>query len=85
MPFALEALLISLRSAPRSPEVKQLKGSATTFKKENDFFSADYRIFNGEVVVYNIQPIDKIQKMRVRLVRPALYKVQRNRHLAAWR
>src|SRR5690606_34323574 len=45
---------------------------------ETGFYRADYRIANGQVIVYNIQPVDRIQKQRNRMERVALYKVKRN-------
>jgi hypothetical protein len=74
----LDKLLKSLRSVPRPPDAKILKGSVSTFKLENKAYRVDYRIANGEVMVYNIQLIDKLQKQRDRLEQPALYRVKRN-------
>jgi hypothetical protein len=74
----LRALLKSLRAMPRPNQAKVLKGSISTFKLENNYYRADYRIANGQVVVYNIQPVDKLQKQRDRQEQAALYKIKRN-------
>lgn len=74
----LDDLLRSLRSLPRSPDSKILKGSIATYTLENDAYRVDYRIANGEVLVYNIQLIDKLQKQRDRMEQVALYRVKRN-------
>ncbi len=76
--LSLESLLNSLRSIPRSPNAKVLKGSISTFKVENNLYRVDYRVANGEVLVYNIQPVDKLQKQRDKQEQVALYKVKRN-------
>lgn len=74
----LDDLLKDLRALPRPSSAKILKGSASTFKLEDDAYRIDYRIANGEVVVYNIQPTNKLQNQRDRLEQPALYRVKRN-------
>ncbi|MGM8228869.1 hypothetical protein ACSV5M_19975 [Cellvibrio sp. ARAG 10.3] len=75
---SLDGLLRQLRAIPRSPSANILKGSISTFKLENNAYRIDYRIANGEVVVYNIQLIDKLQKQRDRLEQASLYHVKRN-------
>ncbi len=80
---SLDNLLRSLRAMPRSPSASILKDSVTTFKLENDAYRIDYRIANGQVVVHNIQLVDKLQKQRDRLEKPALYCVKRN-HQGVW-
>lgn len=74
----LQDLLNSLRSMPRSPQAKVLKGSISTFKLENNYYRVDYRIASGQVVVYNIQPIDRLQRQRDKQESVALYNVKRN-------
>lgn len=74
----LISLLTSLRAMPRPNQAKVLKGSISTFKLENNYFRVDYRIANGQVIVYNIQPVDKLQKQRDRLEQAALYKIKKN-------
>jgi len=75
---ALDNLLRGLRSMPRPPSAEVLKGSVSTFMLINEAYRVDYRIANGEVIVYNIQLIDKLQLQRDRLEKPALYRVARN-------
>lgn len=76
--YHLDNLLKGLRSVPRNPDAKLLKGSVSTFKLENRNYRVDYRIGNGQIVVYNIQPIDKLQKMRDKMEQVAVYLVKRN-------
>ena len=79
----LDDLLRSLRAMPRSPQAKQLKGSISTFKLENRNYRVDYKIGNGQVIVYNIQPVDRLQKTRDKMEQVALYLVRRN-ELGVW-
>lgn len=74
----LDKLLRGLRSMPRDPKAKKLKGSVSTFTLKNDNFRVDYRIGNGQVVVYNIEPVDRLQKMRDKMEQVAIYLVKRN-------
>ncbi|HEX7764282.1 MAG TPA: hypothetical protein VF433_11825, partial [Cellvibrio sp.] len=74
----LDKLLTELKSVPRSPNARILKGSISTFKISNNSYRVDYKIANGQVLVYNIQPVDKLQKQRDRQEQAALYKVKRN-------
>ncbi|ARU28746.1 hypothetical protein [Cellvibrio sp. PSBB006] len=75
---SLDDLLRQLRAIPRSTSASILKGSISTFKLENNAYRVDYRIASGEVLVYNIQLIDKLQKQRDRLEQASLYHVKRN-------
>lgn len=74
----LDHLLVSLRSTPRAPNSWNLKGSITTFQLSNNSYRVDYQTANGQVVVFNIQPIDKLQKQRDMKEQAALYKIKRN-------
>lgn len=74
----LDKLLTGLKSVPRSPSARILKGSVSTFKISNNSYRVDYKIANGQVLVYNIQPVDKLQKQRDRQEQAALYKIKRN-------
>lgn len=74
----LEHLLVSLRSMPRAPNSKLLKGSVSTFQLSNDAYRADYQVGNGQIVVFNIQIIDKLQRQRDKQEQVALYKIKRN-------
>ncbi len=73
----LKTSLNSLRSNPRSPTAKRLKGSITTFSTEFDTYRLDYQIYSGQVTVFNIQLIDNQQKIRDSLEKPALYRVKK--------
>lgn len=70
--------LTKLRSMPRSARTKKLKGSVTTYTVSNEDYRIDYRIFNGQVEVFNIQPVDRLQKARDRLEKTAVYKIRKN-------
>jgi hypothetical protein len=74
----LDKLLVSLRSIPRPPNAQILKGSISIFKQSNNAYRIDYKIANGQVLVYNIQPIDKLQRQRDKQEQIALYKIKRN-------
>src|SRR6187431_363340 len=74
----LDRLLVSLRATPRALNSKHLKGSISTFKLSNDFYRVDYRVANGQAVVFNIQPVDRLQKQRDMQEQAALYKIKRN-------
>lgn len=76
--LSLQVSLESLRSNPRSPKARRLKGSITTFSTEFDPYRLDYQIYSGQVTVFNIQLVDRQQKMRDSLEQPALYKVKKN-------
>ncbi|MGN0921124.1 MAG: hypothetical protein ACI4NJ_05265 [Cellvibrio sp.] len=73
----LEGLLVRLRSTPKSLDSKLLKGSVSTFQTSNNYYRADYRVANGQVVVFNIQLLDKLQKARDALEKVGLYTVKR--------
>ena len=60
----LELFLSALRANPRPLNGKQLKGSVDTRSVEGDFYRVDYRILNGEVLVYNIEPVTAEQRAR---------------------
>ncbi len=74
---SLERALNSLRSNPRSPKAEQLRNSLVTFRTEFELFRLDYQIHAGQVIVFNIQPIDRHQRMRDSLEKPALYKIMK--------
>lgn len=80
----LERLLLSLRSAPRSPKAQKLKGSVTTFKVEDRYFKAMYQVHSGQVVVFNIEPKSKLQQARDQREVASIYHVKRD-HNGIWR
>lgn len=75
---SLRTLLNSLRSMPRSSKSYQLKNSVSTYSLSNDDYRVDYRIHSGQVVVFNIQLVDRLQKARDSLEKTATYKVKKN-------
>jgi hypothetical protein len=76
--FFLESLLKSLRAVPRPINAFVQKGSVSTYQLNNDFYRINYRIANGQVHVFNIQPVDKLQLQRDRLERAGLYRVKKS-------
>src|SRR5690606_7839472 len=76
--FQLDGLIYDLRARPRAEEAKILKGSVSTYRLENDSYRIDYRVANGEVIVYNIQLVDRLQRQLDRAEKVALYHVKRN-------
>lgn len=75
---ALSALLNRLKSTPIQASHYRLKGSVSTYSLRDRRFRVDYRVFNGQVCVFNIQVISEIQKLRDREEKVALYNVKKN-------
>jgi hypothetical protein len=75
---SLEKLLRGLRSNPRPLDGQIKKGSVSTYQFSNVDFIIQYRIASGQVVVFNIQPQNKLQKARDKLETPGLYSVKKN-------
>lgn len=73
----LSALMNSLRSTPRPVDGYTLRNSVTVRSVSNDFYRVDYRIYSGQVEVFNIQTVDRLQKVRDRLEKPSLYVIHR--------
>jgi hypothetical protein len=74
----LDDLIRSLRAIPRGHKTKQLKGSVSIFKVSNRNYCLHYRIGSGQIIVYNIEPEDKLQKARDKKEQTAVYHVKRN-------
>ena len=74
---SLERLLRGLRSNPRPLDGQIKKGSVSTYQLSNIDYVIQYRIANGQVVVFNIQPRDKLQIQRDKLEKPGLYHVKK--------
>lgn len=70
--------LRAIKSNPRMLSNHKLKGSADTWSAKGRYYRIDYKTCNGQVVIFNIQPLDHIQKMRDLLERPCLYRVVKN-------
>ena len=79
----IDRTITSLRSNPRPPTSKQLKGSVDTLSHEGDYYRVDYRINSGQIMVYNIEPVDAIQRARDKLEKVALYRVKKRQ--GVWR
>ncbi len=74
---ALEAGVNSLRSNPRPGTGYQRKGGVDTRSIDIGFFYIWYKISNGQVLVYNIEPKKSIQLERDRLEKVGIYKVKK--------
>ncbi|MFL0810996.1 MAG: hypothetical protein K6L76_11325 [Agarilytica sp.] len=70
--------LKKLRALPRPSDGYKLKNSVSTFNVSDDYYRIDYRINSGQVVVFNIEAVDRLQKVRDRLEKAAVYKVKKN-------
>lgn len=81
---ALETGLNSLRSNPRPVTGYQRKGGVDTRSIDIGFFYIWYKISNGQVLVYNIEPKTSIQLERDRLERACVYKVKKSAN-GVWR
>lgn len=73
----LEGLMKSLRAMPRPINASIKKGSVSTYLQSNDYYLIHYRIANGQVLVFNIEPKDKLQIARDKLETPGLYSVKK--------
>jgi hypothetical protein len=76
--YFLETLLRSLRSNPRPLDGQIKKGSLSTYQHADRFYKVQYRIANGQVVVFNIELQNKLQIQRDKLEKPGLYNVRKN-------
>lgn len=74
----LDRLLTQVRSTPRAIDSKILKGSVSTFQLDNGYYRVDYRVANGQVMVFNIQPVERLQRARDLNEKPGLYSVKRD-------
>ena len=75
--WRIETAINARRAMPRSIDRKQLKGSTDTYSVRGDYYRIDYRVNSGQVLIYNIQPIDAIQRARDRMEKVALYRVKK--------
>jgi len=79
----LNRALTRLRSSPRALNSTQLKGSVDTYSASGSYYRIDYRVNSGQIIVYNIQPIDAIQRARDKMEKVALYRVKKSQ--GVWR
>lgn len=70
--------LSNLRANPRPSHAFSLRGSVDTYSISNEYFRIDYRVHSGQVTVHNIQPVDRVQRMRDFIEQTALYTVSKN-------
>ncbi|MBU3070907.1 hypothetical protein KOI40_13865 [Aestuariicella sp. G3-2] len=81
----LNSSLVKLRSMPYGFSEKRLKGSVSTYSVvAKGSFRIDYQIYNGRVVIFNIQPVSKLKKLRDATEQPGVYRVKRNSY-GSWR
>jgi len=74
----IETGINSLRSNPRPTSGYSKKGSIDTRTLDIGFFYIWYKIFSGQVLVYNIEPKNTVQLERDRLEKSGLYKIKKN-------
>ncbi|HNG61022.1 MAG TPA: hypothetical protein PKZ52_14455 [Cellvibrionaceae bacterium] len=67
-----------IKSNPRMLSNHKLNGSVDTWSAQGRYYRMDYKVSNGQVVIFNIQPLDHIQKSRDLLEKPSLYSVAKN-------
>jgi hypothetical protein len=65
----------ALKSNPRMLSNHKLKGSVDTWSAKGRYYRMDYKVCDGQVIIFNIQPLDFIQKARDVLEKPCLYQV----------
>lgn len=70
--------LRSLKANPRMLSNHKLNGSVDTWSCSGMFYRMDYKVCNGQIFIFNIQPLDHIQKSRDLLEKPSLYRVTKN-------
>ncbi len=68
----------ALKSNPRMLSSHKLKGSVDTWSALGRYYRLDYKVCDGQVIIFNIQPLDFIQKTRDLLEKPCLYQVAKN-------
>lgn len=76
--LGLQRAIISLRGNNRAATGFLKKGTTDTRAIDTPFHHIWYRIFSGQVVIYNIEPKDTIQLQRDKLEKTGLYKVKKN-------
>lgn len=70
--------LRSVKANPRMLSNHKLKGSVDTWSCKGMFYRMDYKVCDGQVIIFNIQPLDHIQKARDLSEKPCLYQVTKN-------
>lgn len=76
--LSLQRAIASLRGNNRPASGYQKKASVDTRALDTPFHYIWYRIFSGQVLIYNIEPKDNVQLQRDRLEKMGVYKVRKN-------
>ena len=77
--LGLGRALERLRALPRSlTDGFKKKGSVDTWAIKTEHYSIQYRVYSGQVVVYNIGLLDQEQERRNRRERPGLYVIRKD-------
>lgn len=76
---ALLNLINQLRANPRPMQAGyQMKNSVDTRMVTSTKYNVWYKVISGQVVIFNVELQDAIQKARDRLEKPGLYKIKKN-------
>lgn len=70
--------LQAIKANPRMASNFKLKGGVDTWSTQGRFYRLDYKVCNGQIIIFNVQPLDFIQKSRDLMERPCLYHVAKN-------
>lgn len=81
--LSLQKAISSLRSDTRPISGYLKKGTVDTRVLDTPYHHVWYKIFSGQVFVYNIEPKDNIQLQRDKLEKIGVYKVKKNA-FGAW-
>lgn len=76
--------LLGMKSEPYAKGQKRLANSVGTFSFVSQYHRIDYQVHSGQVLVFNIQPIPRLQRLRNLAEQPGLYEVKRNTQ-GGWR
>lgn len=80
----LDKALSDLKSTPYVAG-KRLRASVSIFSvMAKSSYRVDYQVHSGQVIVFNIQPVPRLQRLRDAAERPGLYRVKRNSE-GGWR
>lgn len=77
--FQLDKSINQLRALPRPTfGGHKLIGSTDTYLFASPVFNIWYKIHSGQVIIFNIEAVDAVQRERARLEKPALYTVKKD-------
>ncbi|ROS00219.1 hypothetical protein EDC56_2857 [Sinobacterium caligoides] len=74
----LETSIDRLKSEPRPSNSHTLKGSTDTYSINSSYYRIDYRIYSGQITIFNIQLSKRYQNERDRQEKNGLYSVTKN-------